>query len=511
MDEELQEQRGLEGAHSAPLHIEHGDTHVAHGGEASRLRTISDDMQDLSLLRDSVRQNLIARPVDSPLSTSGSLGSFGSSDSYGISPRLPLQHVGTISIQDALRRLSSEPGAFVLDTRPFVEFVDAHLPRSTNLSIPSLIFKRFCKMSGRVTTWDTLGSFVNTPAGRSIWEAVDTKSAADIFILGLTGTNEPVRILSQIVRGILSQARVEIISGGWASVLSYRPARKSLVAGEHSDIPATVALSPISEPAPPLSPRRASVGSEAKPVAATRIPHHPSMPLLRPNGAQKTRRNVPALSIHVDTALTNDAQQTGSRRPPKLSLNLDRPDHKRDMPKGPATAFPHGSLGRRRSDLSPRSYPQVHTPSFQALCHQQSARPPSPSSFGLTSPESMDRSSFQSLTASPDGSQEGDSFTNASGSITARHGISPFIVSTILPNFLFLGPEITSQEEVEALKALGIRRVLNVAVECDDEELKLRQQFERYLKLPMRDIVEESGVAKGMRDACEFLGESGYA
>jgi hypothetical protein len=87
--------------------------------------------------------------------------------------------------------------------------------------------------------------------------------------------------------------------------------------------------------------------------------------------------------------------------------------------------------------------------------------------------------------------------------------MAPFIVSPILPSFLYLGPEITSREEVDALVKLGVKRILNVAIECnDDGELRLKERFERYLKLPMRDIVEESGVGKGMRDACEFLGES---
>ena len=94
------------------------------------------------------------------------------------------------------------------------------------------------------------------------------------------------------------------------------------------------------------------------------------------------------------------------------------------------------------------------------------------------------------------------------GSITARNGMAPFIVSTILPNFLYLGPEITNREEVDALVKLGVKRILNVAIECDDQgELRLKERFERYMKLPMRDMVEESGVAKGMRDACNFLGE----
>lgn len=85
---------------------------------------------------------------------------------------------------------------------------------------------------------------------------------------------------------------------------------------------------------------------------------------------------------------------------------------------------------------------------------------------------------------------------------------APIEVSTILPSFLYLGPEISSRRDVDTLLALGIRRVLNVALECDDDEgLGLRTSFERYFRIPMKDSVEESGVGKGIRDACDILGE----
>ena len=81
-----------------------------------------------------------------------------------------------------------------------------------------------------------------------------------------------------------------------------------------------------------------------------------------------------------------------------------------------------------------------------------------------------------------------------------------FSISTILPNFLYLGPELTLPEHVAELQDLGVRRILNLAAECDDDQgLQLRQAF-RYIKIPMRDIVEEENVKVGVRKACEILG-----
>lgn len=82
-----------------------------------------------------------------------------------------------------------------------------------------------------------------------------------------------------------------------------------------------------------------------------------------------------------------------------------------------------------------------------------------------------------------------------------------FTISTILPSFLYLGPELTTPEHVQELKALGVRRILNIAIECDDDHgLGLREKFERYVKIPMRDTVEEDGIKRGVREACDNLG-----
>lgn len=84
-----------------------------------------------------------------------------------------------------------------------------------------------------------------------------------------------------------------------------------------------------------------------------------------------------------------------------------------------------------------------------------------------------------------------------------------FTISTILPNFLFLGPELTTEEHVTALQELGVKRILNIAAECDDDNgLRLREVFDKYYKIPMRDTVEEENIAKGVKEVCEILGES---
>jgi len=61
---------------------------------------------------------------------------------------------------------------------------------------------------------------------------------------------------------------------------------------------------------------------------------------------------------------------------------------------------------------------------------------------------------------------------------------------------------------VQELKEFGVKRILNIAAECDDDQgLRLKEVFDRYYKIPMRDTVEEDNMAKGVREVCEILGE----
>ncbi|KAF9074661.1 protein-tyrosine phosphatase-like protein [Rhodocollybia butyracea] len=80
-----------------------------------------------------------------------------------------------------------------------------------------------------------------------------------------------------------------------------------------------------------------------------------------------------------------------------------------------------------------------------------------------------------------------------------------FVVSTILPGFLFLGPEPTSWEHVRELRELGVRRIVNLAAECGPDDWGLSAGFEKYYKIPMRDTVEEDGIGRGVRVVCELL------
>lgn len=273
-------------------------------------------------------------------------------------------------------------------------------------------------------------------------------------------------------------------------------------------------------------------------------------------GVSKPRRMIPT-PIRIDTfGIGNPAPKTG-RKPPALDLKTSKANLSVPAPLKSASTPMSGTYGeasgRLRSASGNTTFPthgvrplgleQTLSPlrssnaeghngfgSLQSVCHAQSGLPPSPSSFGGVTRRVNPQYDSPSV-IEPNGNAyfpPSCSSSSSSDSSGVDYPLSPinryettddededrspgpltFTVSTILPSFLYLGPEITSEAEVQKLHDLGIKRILNVAVECDEgERLRLQDRFDKYVRLPLRDCVEESGIRKGVMDACQFLGQ----
>ncbi|KZT59608.1 phosphatases II, partial [Calocera cornea HHB12733] len=92
---------------------------------------------------------------------------------------------------------------------------------------------------------------------------------------------------------------------------------------------------------------------------------------------------------------------------------------------------------------------------------------------------------------------------------TSSSAPQPFVISEILPGFLYLGPEPSTDDEVQQLVDRGVKRILNMAEECEDDQgLGLRRKFEMYERVPMRDTVNEENIGRGVRAACLFLDDA---
>ncbi|KAF9975209.1 hypothetical protein BGZ73_001238 [Actinomortierella ambigua] len=80
-------------------------------------------------------------------------------------------------------------------------------------------------------------------------------------------------------------------------------------------------------------------------------------------------------------------------------------------------------------------------------------------------------------------------------------------VSMILPNFLYLGGELVEESQMDELEHLGIRRVLNMAENCDDELVLQRWGNKCYLKVGLRDHVDQD-LGESLQEAIRFIASS---
>lgn len=78
-------------------------------------------------------------------------------------------------------------------------------------------------------------------------------------------------------------------------------------------------------------------------------------------------------------------------------------------------------------------------------------------------------------------------------------------ISCILPGFLYLGPEIITNDQVEELDRLGVKRILNMATECEDVLVAHRPGME-YHKIGVYDNVE-ADVSAGLLQAVDIIGK----
>ncbi|KAI8638803.1 hypothetical protein BD408DRAFT_422450 [Parasitella parasitica] len=82
-----------------------------------------------------------------------------------------------------------------------------------------------------------------------------------------------------------------------------------------------------------------------------------------------------------------------------------------------------------------------------------------------------------------------------------------FNISEIIPSFLFVGPEIETTEQAKQLiQERRIKRVLNMAEECQDEGLS--SYTVHYHKIAARDTLEMKNIELVMMEAVQFIEEA---
>jgi Dual specificity phosphatase, catalytic domain/Rhodanese-like domain len=462
------------------------------------------------------------------------------------SPRSPARSIDPASLVTRLNNLARRP--LLIDTRPAAAFLASHIKSSVNFAIPSLILKRSRKPGAAgFGSIDALRQFITTDPCRNAWDALMAPGGSwdgDVIVYD-EEMNPQDRMNAQVIAWallpvispLLVRGRADYLEGGMLAARAHPALHKFIISSDNTPSPHMLdsvreEQHPVLSSTPP-PPKLASLSKPKKGVGlfqldtatAARSKTLPEIELsagsspvqmlanaLPGNDTDTSSWNItdatpsppPSDSVFPLppprrsslTALrkidTKSAERLG---PPKLQVRTLRSATLAAPPS--STSWPNGGGGN--------SSPRAHSPSHLTLAYSNHT-PPASARYGefLLPPPSPNVPSSpvtpippSPCTARPD--------LSAPPSTEEAH--PAFTVSTILPNFLYLGPEITSEEHARELEGLGVRRILNMSIECDDDHgLGLRQRFERYVKIPMRDTVEEENIVQGVREACEVLG-----
>ncbi|TFK37708.1 hypothetical protein BDQ12DRAFT_685144 [Crucibulum laeve] len=466
-------------------------------------------------------------------------------------------------------RLLSAKRPLLIDTRPPATHLSFHIRHSINIAIPSLILKRCRKPGGGFQTLDALRQFITTEQGKEGWDELmhpggpwdgdvviydDEMNPKDKDNVGVTAW-----ALIPVLAPLLSYGTVDYLEGG-ISAGGHNPDLETLiVSGDESDLKfndeATTQQGVPSQAQgggaggglkkggglfqldtqtafrskklPEIEPSSSTASNPPTPPAA-RSP----LPMM-PSAMSSSRTNLPSpdpSSINImDPTPSPPPSTIAFRRPPPprrpSAPNLRKLDTKSTERLGanlPKLSLRTKPMRSATLTIPPSLSLQAPTsPSHLNLMYSNHS-PPASARWTPTSPSISDPMNYLTPYFTPPhtpGTPKPFLPPSPSTPHTARPDLDPpttdteegafpvFTVSTILPNFLYLGPELTTPEHVQELQELGVKRILNIAAECDDDNgLKLKEVFERYVKIPMRDTVEEENIARGVREVCEILG-----
>lgn len=454
---------------------------------------------------------------------------------------------------ELLIRLASPTRPLLIDTRTHVAYAATHLLGSINIAMPSLILKRSKRT---LPTFASLRQFITNDEGKEVFDSWDIDG--DVVIVHGEETDERERdnpgviawaLLSVLAR-FLNPDKVWYLRGGIVGAQLHARLRKYIINAPHSPPPPSQAS--LQLPKPPKS---------AKGRAFLQLDTHSATGLSssvqieqedQDHGGEMERPGhsplpiMPGLSLSLDSPIDSDPppSKLAFRRPPpprrSNTLNVDSvktngiSDAANDSAvcgqtlakpiKHAVTTLPrlHIHTAPARSSTLPITpsqqvvflHPPPASPSHLTLLHSNHTPPASAFNssfnFNLTNGSCLGNAgSYPQMPMTPSTAKPTPTTSTPSGtSSDAENEREEFVISTILPNFLFLGPELISPSHVSELQSLGVKRIINIAAECtDDRGLMLRERFERYVHIPMRDCVEEEGVRKGLSEACNVLGK----
>ncbi|KAF9171880.1 hypothetical protein BGX20_006769 [Mortierella sp. AD010] len=416
---------------------------------------------------------------------------------------------------------SSRP--LILDLRANPDFCPISIAQSININLPTLLMRRYRRGDSSVSSF-ALESFITMPSDKDVYHQIQDSwrnagslgEPHNVIVLDkdmLAGNEEYGRsataawtLLNVLERGGGDNCfggapiRLWYLEGGFEAFQAWDCNEKYLVRPTEQDVEMTLAapmetLPTINSKKPALS-INTSVAFEPKQKASGRRESLFSLDtksLQRPAGLARSQANLKPLVIPS----------------PNNTSNLHPEQHQQS--KGSWLTVPAYSS----SALSPTM--SVATNHFMDISHSAS----SDHSSSWSDSGSLNGSGhFPSLSMRLNTKHSASSLLSASSaddSFNAHLSDSHCTddeendngeqeISCILPNFLYLGPEILHQSQVDELDRLGVKRILNMATECEDLLVSNRQGME-YHKIGVYDNID-ADVSAGLLEAVDIISAS---
>ncbi|KAM0786117.1 hypothetical protein ACM66B_006927 [Microbotryomycetes sp. NB124-2] len=405
-----------------------------------------------------------------------------------------------MSAQQLADRLSAN-ALLVVDVRNVAKFEEWRIRNSINVNMPSLLLKRFRR--GNTASF-SLDAFVTTELGKDILEHREQTPGYKNDIVIVSDQRESRSSESLELGSVLLTLLEKQDTAGDLYYLD-RPLddaleheqrlRQYMVDGEQDDErPETDnssdgnhSLQPLARSKQaqlPASPGRLSLSPPRSPTTPTiitppRTPNSIASSGGRPRPRLKRIDTSDSLLTAPRSRASSGSSSANTRSPAAAIANL------RVDPSCP------GSSGGGRSRGS----------SVQSVCSMQSSSGRSPGKVLDADGLELTMSGFP---ADPTDIHGGNQLAFDSPSTP---NFTEFDVSTIIEGLLFLGPEPTRDEDLDKLDSLGVKVVVNLAVECQDFADEISKRFELY-KVPMRDVVDETAVQESFETACRIIDQA---
>jgi hypothetical protein len=400
-----------------------------------------------------------------------------------------------LTVSEAASRLISPPRpsapklSLVVDVRPVAAYLDPDAGRykdSVNVNFPSLLIKRFKK--GNLSSF-SLDSAITTERAKAYFRSLGKLDDLDVLVI-----DEDEAGTGAVLVGVWERlwdakkdgapSTLYYLKGSWEELRRRLPQDKVEFGGEDDGIDGErVGLTDLRPPRP----------SPSLPMLVTT----PTTMTSSPIGSAST---TSSLSPSVEFSRLPNASGSFSAKASRARLHpIDTSDSITRRP-----SLPVLNVSKARKSPSPLKIDR----SFSHAVNSTAA----PSSQSPAEPSPTPRGSLQSFCVHQRNSSGGSllSQPQSSSPSTISPSLSPsepFHVSSILPGSLYLGPEPTTDAEIDELVALGVKRVLNVALECDAEG-RWDDRFEKVKRMGMRDWLEEKDVQGRIDEACDWLGVS---